>query len=83
MFAEILKYPDEMIAFGLLGEIKLLLVFPVVMTFVAVGAVIYTVRIWIINQVSLWDRIHYTFITLMFVIFLWQLNHWNLLGFNY
>lgn len=83
MFAEILKYPDEMIAFGLLGEIKHLLVFPVVIPFVTVGAVIYTVRIWIINQVDLWDRIHCTFITLMFVIFLWQLNHWNLLGFNY
>lgn len=83
MFSEILKYPDEMIAFGLLGKIKSLLVFPVVMIFIAGGAAIYTVKIWIVRQVSLWDRVHYTFVTLMFILFLWQLNHWNLLGFNF
>jgi len=80
--AIVLTEPDG-IVFGIPSSIKILLVAPILAAILAIGALIYTVRIWKSGSGSIWGRIYYTAVTLAFVIALWQLNHWNLLGFHY
>jgi hypothetical protein len=47
------------------------------------GALIYTVVIWKSGKGSIWGRVYYTAVMLALSVTIWQLNHWNLLGFHY
>ena len=44
------------------------------------GTIVHTARAWRGGYWGVASRIHYTVITLTFIAFVWQLNHWNLLG---
>jgi len=44
------------------------------------GTIVHAVRAWRGSYWGVASRIHYTVITLTFMAFVWQINHWNLLG---
>ena len=58
----------------------ILTLFQAIMT---VGSLFYTVVIWKSGKGSIGGRIYYTVVMLALIATLWQLNHWNLLGFYY
>ena len=41
------------------------------------------VVIWKSGKGSIWGRVYYTAVMLALSVTIWQLNHWNLLGFHY
>jgi hypothetical protein len=42
-----------------------------------------TYRVWKRKAASLSGKIHYTLLVLVLLASLWQLNHWNMLGFHF
>ena len=71
------------VLFGIPMWMKMTLVLSIISVILAVGALIYTIVIWISGKGSIWGRIYYTSVTLAMLSATWQLNHWNLLGFRY
>ena len=71
------------IVFGIPMWIKVILVLSMFSTLLTTGAFIYTVVIWKSGKGSIWGRVYYTAVMLAFSVTIWQLNHWNLLGFHY
>jgi CubicO group peptidase (beta-lactamase class C family) len=62
---------------------KILLVLPLVAAVLAVGVLVFTCLGW---WKSYWigcSRVHYTLVLLAFVVFLWFLYYWNMLGFQF
>jgi len=41
---------------------------------------VHAVRAWRDSYWGVASRVHYTLLTLTLMTFVWQLNHWNLLG---
>jgi len=71
------------IVFGIPMWIKVILVLSMFSTLLTAGAFIYTVVIWKSGKGSIWGRVYYTAVMLSLSVTIWQLNHWNLLGFRY
>jgi len=44
------------------------------------GTIVHAIRAWRGSYWGVASRLHYTLLSLSFVTFVWQLNHWNLLG---
>ena len=61
----------------------LALVFPLVSLVFTVLAVVYLVPVWRSPDCTVWARIRYSYVTLIFVLFLLVLNYWNMLGWKY
>jgi CubicO group peptidase (beta-lactamase class C family) len=80
--AVVLSNPNS-ILFGIPVWLKPALVLPILSVPLIIGTMIYTVAIWKSGKGSIWGRIYYTVVMLALVVTLWQLNHWNLLGFHY
>ncbi|MHA2315530.1 MAG: serine hydrolase domain-containing protein [Candidatus Hermodarchaeia archaeon] len=80
--AIVLSNPTD-IVYGVPLGLKVLLVLPILAAVLTLGALVYTAIIWRSGKGRTWRRIYYTVITLMCIAVLWQLNHWNLLGFRY
>jgi CubicO group peptidase (beta-lactamase class C family) len=74
--------PTEIVN-GVTSGLKVLLVLPIIAAVLTLGVLVYTVIIWRSRRGGTCGRICYTIITLMCIVFLWQLNYWNLLGFRY
>ena len=77
-----LRDPNE-IVFGIPVWIKAVLVLVVLAVIMTAGTFIYMVIIWKSDRGSIWSRTYYTAVMLALSVTIWQLNHWNLLGFHY
>ena len=71
------------IVFGIPLWIKAVLVLVILSAIMTAGSFIYMVIIWKSGKGSIWSRVYYTAVMLAFSVTIWQLNHWNLLGFHY
>jgi hypothetical protein len=71
------------IVFGIPLWIEVILVLSMFSTLMTAGAFIYTGVIWKSGKGSIWGRVYYTAVMLALSVTIWQLNHWNLLGFHY
>jgi hypothetical protein len=60
-----------------------MIVLSIISAILTFGTFMYTVIIWKSGKGSIWRRVYYTAVTLALITILWQVNHWNLLGFNY
>jgi len=61
----------------------LLLVIPVIAAILTLFVIPLTVLAWLKKYWTLQGRIHYTLVTLALVTFIWWLNFYNLLGWNF
>jgi CubicO group peptidase (beta-lactamase class C family) len=71
------------ITFGIPAWIKVMLALSIIYAILTAGTFVYAVVIWKLNRGNLWGRIYYTVVMLALISTLWQLNHWNLIGFWY
>ncbi len=63
--------------------LNILMVIPIVVTLLTIGAVILTVLAWKDSYWGLSGRIHYTLVTLAAVACVWFFNYWNMLGWRF
>jgi CubicO group peptidase (beta-lactamase class C family) len=73
----------EDIAAGDVALLKTLLVIPILMTVLTVGPVVFTGLAWRNGYWHLSERIHYMLVTLAAIAYIWFLNYWNLLGWQF
>jgi CubicO group peptidase (beta-lactamase class C family) len=71
------------IVFGIPIWIKAVLMLVILSAIITAGSIIYMVIIWKSGKGSTWDRVYYTAVMLALSVTIWQLNHWNLLGFPF
>jgi len=71
------------IAYGVPPVLLIVLTLPILAVLFTIGAISFTVLAWIRRFWSLPSRIHYIFVTIALVAFLWFLNYWNLLGYKF
>ena len=70
---------DPEIVFRVPPALDQLLFLPLLMVLIAVGLIAFTVLVWARRYWRIVGRVHYTALTLAVIVFLWWLNHWNLL----
>jgi len=63
-----------------LGKLKLGLAFPMVGALLAVAALVVAVFQWRTGTGTRWERLRYTAVVVVALMFVWSLNTWNLLG---
>jgi hypothetical protein len=73
----------EQIAFGIPFAYKVVLGLGVLSAALTVGALAYTVLAWKYRDWGVAFRVYYTLVTLAAVAFVWFLNQWNLLGWQF
>jgi uncharacterized membrane protein YuzA (DUF378 family) len=88
LFAFVLVFLDSdgfrwKIGFGEMSTINLVLSVWLAAAVLTLGLLAFTVLAWIKRYWGRVSRIHYTLVTLAAVTFVWFLNYWNLLGFQY
>ncbi|MEQ9452678.1 MAG: serine hydrolase domain-containing protein [Pseudomonadales bacterium] len=59
------------------------LLFPLLSLLFTVMCVVYLVPVWRAEQCGTWARVRYSYVTLVFVLFMAVLNYWNLIGWHY
>lgn len=69
--------------FGMPIVIKIILVIPIVTTFLTFGLSVYTLLAWKQRFWNLIMRLYFSFLTLTCIGFIFWLYHWNWLGFKY
>jgi len=73
----------EQIIYGIPFALKIFLVIPFLAGVLAVGVLIFSFIVWIKNYWNGCSRLYYFLVLLNFVLFLWFLDYWNLLGFKF
>lgn len=73
----------ERIAFGIPLITKIVLGLGVLSALLTVGATVYAVLVWKRGYWRVAFRAFYTLGTIAAIVFVWFLNHWNLLGWQY
>jgi hypothetical protein len=71
------------IAFGIPPGTAELLLIPIIMSILIVTMLIFTVVVWARHDWSLAGRVYYSLVTVASVAFIWFLNSWNLLGWQF
>jgi len=71
------------IAFGIPTGLKVLLVLPFLAMAGIIAPLAYVFVIWSSDRIGTGRRVYYTATTMMCVVVLWQLDYWNLLGFQF
>jgi CubicO group peptidase (beta-lactamase class C family) len=74
---------SNQIVFGLSPAVRGLFVLPLVGAALTLVVLYLTYRVWKRKAASLSGKIHYTLLVLVLLASLWQLNHWNMLGFHF
>ncbi len=74
---------SNQIVFGLSPVVRGLFVLPLVGGLLTVIVLYLTYRIWKKKAIGLSGKIHCTLLALVLLVSLWQLNHWNMLGFHF
>lgn len=59
------------------------LIFPVFSLFFTLGSLYYLWPVWQAADLCRWSRVRYSFVTILFVLYLSVLNYWHLIGWNY
>ena len=59
------------------------LIFPVLSVLLTILSVAYLIPVWRDGAVGIWPRLRYSYVTLIFVLFLCVLHYWHLIGWNY
>jgi CubicO group peptidase (beta-lactamase class C family) len=81
-FAAALSKPWE-IMYGVPTVLKGLLLIPVILCFWLILLLFQAYKLTRRKEYSLSGKVHFYTIVLALILLLWQLNHWNLLGFKY
>ncbi len=81
-FSVLMMDPEE-IVFGIPPGLSVSLWLPLIASVFVLGSLIYTAVIWKNRRGRFVGRLFYTLLTLGFVVFLVQLNYWNVLGFRF
>ncbi len=81
-FSVLMMDPEE-IVFGIPSGLSVSLWLPLIASVFVLGSLIYTAVIWKNRRGRFVGRLFYTLLTLGFVVFLVQLNYWNVLGFRF
>jgi CubicO group peptidase (beta-lactamase class C family) len=71
------------IAFGIPPATAGLLLIPIIMSILIVAMIIFTVLVWARHDWTLAGRVYYSLVTVTSVAFIWFLNSWNLLGWQF
>jgi CubicO group peptidase (beta-lactamase class C family) len=70
----------EDLLYNRLGKLELALALPVIGALLAVAALVSAVLQWRSGAGTRWERIRYTAVVAIALMFVWSLNSWNLLG---
>jgi hypothetical protein len=68
------------ILYNRLGKLELALAFPVIGALLTLGALVSAVRQWRGGMGTRWERLRYSAVVVVALLFVWSLNSWNLLG---
>jgi hypothetical protein len=71
------------IVYGISPFIKTILVLPLIAGVFSLATLILAFRVLPHRQYAWPGKVHYLLLTLALLTLLWQLYHWNMLGFNY
>jgi len=71
------------IVFGLSPAIRFIFVLPIIGAVLTLVVLYMNYRVWQRRVYNLSGKIHYTLLSLSLLASLWQLNHWNMLGFHF
>jgi len=71
------------IVFGLSPAIRFIFVLPLIGAVLTLLVLYMNYRVWKRRNYNLSGKIHYTFLTLVLLASIWQLNHWNMLGYHF
>lgn len=71
------------IVLGVPFSIKVLFALPVLFALGTLAMLFYVGRIWNRSISGVGSRVVYTFLSLIFVMHIWQMYYWNILGFNF
>jgi CubicO group peptidase (beta-lactamase class C family) len=71
------------IVFGVPGSLKVALVLPYVAIIITLFVLYNAYKVWLFEKYNWSGRIHYTLLVVALLITFWQLNFWNLIGFQY
>jgi hypothetical protein len=77
-----LSKPWEL-AYGVSPALKTMLIIPLILCLLLPVLIFVTYKLTVSKRFSLSGKIHFYVLTFSLLLFLWQLNHWNLLGFKY
>jgi len=69
--------------FGVPSALKILLMLPILSALLTIGALFFVYVGWKNKYWTVCGRVHYTFVVLASLFFLWFLAYWNLLGFHF
>ncbi len=61
----------------------LVLILPLLGLLCTIGTAVLLVPVWRGEACRLWEKLRYTYVTLVFILLLGVLGYWNLLGWNY
>ncbi|WP_416666618.1 serine hydrolase domain-containing protein [Egbenema bharatensis] len=61
----------------------LLLGIPLITTGLTLGLAVGTIAVWANYSGALWQKLHYSLVTLAAIGFIWFVEYWNLLGFRF
>ena len=70
----------EDLLYNRLGKLKLALALPVIGAVLTIVAVVAAVRQWQTGTGTRWERLRYSAVVVIALLFVWSLNSWNLLG---
>ena len=59
------------------------LVLPLIGVLLTMLCVVLLLPVWRSSDCSVWQRIRYSYVTLVFVLLLFVMAYWNLIGWNY
>jgi hypothetical protein len=71
------------IVYGVPASLKVLLILPFFVILTTVAMCIFFFRSFANNRYSVMSRFYYAILCVVSLLALWQLNYWNLIGFNY
>ncbi len=74
---------ENEIVFGVTTPMKVAFVLPLIGVVCTLLVLYFTYRIWSSGKYNWSGRIHYTVLLLALIALIWQVNYWNLLGFQY
>ena len=70
------------ILYNRLGKLEAALALPVIGALLTLGALVAAVRQWRSGTGTRWERLRYSAVVLVALLFVWSLNAWNLLGWH-
>ena len=77
-----LSNPVE-IVYGVPGIVRIALALPLINVVLLLLMGFMAAWIWREHYSNRWSRIYYYSLVITFAVAIWQLNYWNLLGWNY